>query len=485
MPESRIAVVHYHLRPGGVTGVISRTVRALRDDFSFAVLSGEPPSAAEGVGCPVAIVEGLGYHEDPDPGTGRGLVARLRESAEAALGGRPDIWHFHNHSLGKNPALGEVISILAGDGERLLLHIHDFAEDGRSENYRSLLRHVGGDPRRLSRLLYPVADHIHYGTINSRDHAALVRAGIPMRQVHLVHNPVEITSGEEAASADRTGRRRRFLYPSRAIRRKNIGELLLWASLAQDAQFAVTMAPLNPAQRPIYDGWVAFARAHRLPVEFEVGGGSRSLGALLKNSDAVITTSLAEGFGLAFVEPALVGRPIVGRDLPEVTDGLAQLGVVMTGLYNRLNVPIEWIGGDRFHRAIGRGLALARRRFNRDTTETDVDVAVAAARQGDMVDFGRLDEPMQESVILRILGTPGEGARISPGCLMPGPVWGDAVADNRKVIAQKLSSAAYAERLRRAYRDLLAAQISNPSELEGDAVLNEFLDPARFILIMT
>ncbi len=245
------------------------------------------------------------------------------------------------------------------------------------------------------------------------------------------------------------------------------------------------MAPLNLAQRPIYDGWVAFARAHRLPVEFEVGGGSHSLGALLKNSDAVITTSLAEGFGLAFVEPALAGRPIVGRDLPEVTGGLAQLGVVMTGLYNRLNVPIEWIGGDRFHRAIGRGLALARRRFNRETTETDVDVAVAAARQGNMVDFGRLDEPMQESVILRVLGTPGEAARISPGSLVPGPVWGDAVANNRDVITQKLSSAAYAERLRRAYRDLLAAQISNPSALEGDAVLNEFLDPARFILIMT
>lgn len=485
MPESRIAVVHYHLRPGGVTGVISRTVRALQDDFSFAVLSGEPPSAAEGVECPVAVVGGLGYHDDPDHGTGRGLVARLRESAVATLGGRPDIWHFHNHSLGKNPALGEVISILACDGERLLLHIHDFAEDGRSENYRSLLRHAGGDPRKLSELLYPVADHIHYATINSRDHAALVRAGIPMRQVHLVHNPVEVTAEEEAARADRNDRRRRFLYPSRAIRRKNIGELLLWASLAQDAEFAVTMAPLNPAQRPVYDGWVAFARAHRLPVEFEVGGGSHSLGTLLKGADAVITTSLAEGFGLAFVEPALAGRPIVGRDLPEVTGGLAQLGVVMTGLYNRLDVPIEWIGGDRFREAVGRGLSRARRRFNRETTEADVDAAVAAARQGDMVDFGRLDEPMQESVILRVLGTPGEASRISPGSLAPGPVWGDDVANNCDVITRKLSAAAYAERLCQAYRGLLAAQISDPSAIEGDALLNEFLDPARFILIMT
>lgn len=43
--------------------------------------------------------------------------------------------HWHNHSLGKNTAAPGVIRSLAHEGWRILLQVHDFAEDNRPENY--------------------------------------------------------------------------------------------------------------------------------------------------------------------------------------------------------------------------------------------------------------------------------------------------------------------------------------------------------------
>lgn len=484
MPGARVAVVHYHLRPGGVTRVISRTVRALADSFQFALLSGEAPSGRDAFGCPMAIVEGLGYLEDgarPVPD----LASRLMRSAKAMLGADPDIWHFHNHSLGKNPAVGEAVVGLASRGQRVLLHIHDFAEDGRSENYRVMLEHAGGDAGRLSALLYPIAGHVHYGTINSRDQGALVGAGVPAERVHLMHNPVEIeaTKGVEAAAPARD--RRHFLYPSRAIRRKNIGELLLWAVLDPGDRFSITMAPLNPAHRIIYDEWMDFACENNLPVDFEVGGGDRPLADLLGGADAAITTSLAEGFGLAFVEPILAGRPVVGRDLPEITAGLTALGIDVSGLYSRLDVPTDWIGENRLRDAIGSGLTLARRRFGRTTSAADVNEAICAACRDGIIEFGHLDENMQKSVIRKIIDSPLERSAVFPRKLMPGPVWSDDIVRKRNVIAERLSGPAYAARLERIYAHLLESEITEPVGLRADAILDQFLSPARFMLLMT
>ncbi|HPA20309.1 MAG TPA: glycosyltransferase [Verrucomicrobiae bacterium] len=488
MALARIAIVHHHLRPGGVTRVISRTVRALRDQFAFAILSGEPAAPEERPDCAVGVVKGLGYADDGAVPPAKALVRRLRESARAELGAPPDVWHFHNHSLGKNPVVSEAVAILATEGERLLLHIHDFAEDGRPANYRALLAHVGQDPARLSAMLYPRADHVHYATINSRDRSALVRGGIPPDHVHLVHNPVEMEAdtAPSPAASDVVGPRR-FLYPSRAIRRKNIGELLLWAGLAvRSDHFAVTLAPQNPAQRPIYQAWVEFARATNLPVDFEVGGGARPLAGLLRESTAAVTTSVTEGFGLAFVEPLLADRPVVGRDIPEITAGLSELGIALPGLYSRLDIPIDWIGTHRLHELFARDIARSRQLFGRQTSAADVDAATAAACRADKVDFGHLDEPLQRLVIQHILGNPRAREMIEPGCgLGPNSAHGESLARNRAMIARELSTGAYAARLKRAYSVVRASAMTPALALEPDAVLDQFLDPGRFLPLMS
>ena len=143
----KVAIVHYHLGHGGVGAVIAASSEALtRAGVRHVVLIGKQnPGGNHHPAASVREVPGLEYQTSVAPD---GLEERLRTAAEEALGFAPDIWHFHNHSLGKNSLMAEVISRLAEAGERMILQIHDLAEDGRPTNYRNI-----PDPARLYPLM--------------------------------------------------------------------------------------------------------------------------------------------------------------------------------------------------------------------------------------------------------------------------------------------------------------------------------------------
>ncbi len=127
----KIAIVHYHLRTGGVTRVVRHALDApTGSDMAVAVLSGEPPADPMPPGVRVEIVPELAY-ESAFAGDPRAAAEILQAAATKALGGPPDVWHIHNHALGKNRFLPMATAGLAEQGCRLLLQIHDFAEDGR------------------------------------------------------------------------------------------------------------------------------------------------------------------------------------------------------------------------------------------------------------------------------------------------------------------------------------------------------------------
>ena len=221
----RVAIVHYHLKRGGVTRVIESTLRGLKQSSSKApvsavVLAGEVPEDFP-YQEQAHAVEGLHYSNSqantPDPET---LLEQLRITARKALGGEPDLWHIHNHSLGKNEAMPGVVSLLAEAGEALLLQIHDFAEDGRPSNYSSNLQNS-----RFVDKLYPLGERVHYGLINGRDYTLFAENNIPETQRHQLPNPVEADpapSDAKSVTAIRSelGADKLFLYPVRALRRK-------------------------------------------------------------------------------------------------------------------------------------------------------------------------------------------------------------------------------------------------------------------------
>jgi len=337
-----VAIIHYHLRPGGVTRVIEETTAAL---------------AGLGVKCVVLAddVPGLGYGEDAGATQ---LAARLRAAASIALGARPDAWIFHNPTLGKNRDIPGVIEQFAHEGEAVLLHIHDLAEDGRDMNFVNIPD---------SAHLHLTAPRIHHAFINRRDMERFVASGLPPERAHMLHNPVAVESWSGNPARDSSEAPLVF-YPVRGIRRKNLGELCLLAALAPaGTRFAISRAPENPAEIPTHDYWRHFATAHELPVWFDVTDRLAPLPGLSADfqtwritASHWISTSVAEGFGQTFAEAAACRKPLIARDL-------------VTGF-----APVDRRGCYR-----------------------EIRVAGAA------MDFSALAEPTQAEVIRRALATPG------------------------------------------------------------------------------
>lgn len=489
----RLAIAHFHLRPGGVTRVIGHALAALsKSGARVAVLAGPSEHRDVPEGSCVREVDGLGYAEDlaGSASAAEGLAGRLKEAAREALGGPPDLWHFHNHSLGKSAAVPLAIERLAAEGQRLLLQIHDFPEDGRPANYRSLLEHVGQKRAALlGRRLYPQALHIHYATLNTRDLAFLRAAGVALERLHFLPNPVDLRDGGAGnvcplAPPAKAGL---FLYPTRAIRRKNIGEFLLWAAAGRkNDRFAVTLAPTSAGDRLIYDRWIAFARELMLPMEFEVGrDGTASFPQLLARATAVVTTSVAEGFGLAFLEPWLAGRPLLGRDLPEMTSDFKNEGLDLSSLYARLLVPLEWVDPAALRNAIEGAWPALLAAYGRSPRRGDVDKAFSAACEKDRVDFGRLDEALQEKVIRRVRTGKKSIRELSPSLLSSGREAASVIEKNRRLAEQLFNLDQYGQRLLEIYSHILESEPGPADPMNPDKLLDMFLAPDRFYLLRT
>jgi len=472
-----VAILHYHLRPGGVTRVIERAVKALGDKFDFIVLpgkAGKPDAMLTSISEPFQALE---YSDRNFSDIGK-LTDGLRFTARCLLGRDPDIWHIHNHSLGKNSTLPRIAAQLAREGCRLLLQPHDFAEDGRPTNYRLLRRHLGD--RGLNETLYPVGDHIFYAPINSRDRNFLEIAGIP----HVMLLPNAAPPFPEAEIQPDTSRQT-FLYPVRAIRRKNIGEFLLWSLLAEEnARFVITLAPKNPKARPIYDNWVRFAAELKLPVEFDVGSNPKvRFTDLVHGATALITTSIAEGFGLAFLEPWMAGKMLWGRNITEITEDFSNEGLDLSGLYDRLPVPLEWVGEAAFFQALETAMRQSYAAYSKPWKTEYLERARKALVIDGKVDFGVLNEPLQQQVIRYIAEHPSARDKLPRFDVDPSNE--EQIEKNRQIVEARYGLHTYAERLSAIYEGLVNTTPGHVAFVPSDAILDQFLKPERFNLLRT
>ena len=475
MNRLAVAIVHYHLRPGGVTRVIERAVEALGDKVDVLVLTGEA-SAPDDALTPISEpFQALEYSDEEDPEVGK-LAEDLRFTARCLLGRDPDIWHIHNHALGKNSFMPQFVWHLANAGCRLLLQPHDFAEDGRPENYRLLREHLGDG---LDDILYPNADHVWYAPINFRDKAFLEGIGLP----HVHELPNSVTQHvKQASQPAQPGKARTIVYPARAIRRKNMGEFLLWSLLAPEGhRFISTLAPQNPKALPVYDEWVAFAEELNLPVEFDAGRTSDFAG-LVQGATALISTSIAEGFGLAFLEPWLEGKMLIGRNIPEITADFSDEGLDLSTLYSTLPVPLEWVGEAAFFQTLETAMKQSYSDYSKDWKPEYFEQAKAALVVDGKVDFGILDESLQRKVIRHLVKHPEDRTMLPPFSPSPSP---PLIAHNRQVVCDQYSLAAYGERLLGIYRQLAATPPGKATSANAPELLNEFLQPERFNLLKT
>ena len=261
---------------------------------------------------------------------------------------KSDIIHAHNLNLGKNPVLTLAMHNLALEGYMIFNHCHDFAED-RPGNWDYLEEVIKGKYRRdLMDVLYPELGNYRLGVLNRKDLKRLEGYGIPSERYFLLPNPVSIpTHGPKDPGISR-GRivdqlslnpgKLIVTYPVRVIRRKNIGEFILLATLFQEeASWLVTQDPLNPREIEAYRQWVDFCTGEGIEILFEVGKRV-DFPELISASDFCISTSVQEGFGMVFMEPWLMGTPVIGRNIDYIIDDLANSGIVFPRLYDEISI---------------------------------------------------------------------------------------------------------------------------------------------------
>ncbi len=342
---------------------------------------------------------------------------------------RQTIIHAHNLNLGKNPVLTLALSAMARQGYHLFNHCHDFADD-RPDNME-FLQEIIEDyfQEDLHQVLYPDNSTSFFATLNSFDYQRLLQEGIPEKRVTLLPNPVNVNKTEGTVvenvrdeicqTLGLDGNKLLIIYPVRVIRRKNIGEFILLSSMfANRAHWLVTQPPRNPVEVKPYQNWKGFCQRFQLDIVFEAGIKVDFM-KLMIASDLCLTTSIREGFGMVFLEPWLLGTPVMGRNIDYVTSDLIESGVRFPLLYEEIMVKT------------GNGIT----------------------------DFAKLEMNQQQQIIGRVLQDEAFAEKIrrqNPALLkLFDEVPGVVIENNRKVIEEKYSLNNYAHTLYEVYRKMV------------------------------
>jgi glycosyltransferase involved in cell wall biosynthesis len=347
----KINIIHFHLRPGGVRRIIESQVKALFSvcpDAAIKIIAGESPEGFAGGLADAAIYKELDYLSEIPVSETVPMYNRILKILRKEIS-KSDITHCHNLNLGKNPLLAAAICDLIDEGYKIFLHFHDFAEDRPPilDFSRKILSRID---KAYNFVSYPESENCLFGVLTSCDRDRMLLHGIPANKIHLLPNPVDLGALPEkpadmALSREKIARKfqlqkdkKIFTYPVRAIRRKNIGEMLLLSALfRRDSEWLVTLPPQNPEEIPAFEDWVSFAESKNLPVHFNAGL-EMSFNDILSGSDACVTTSVMEGFGMVFLEPWLFGKAVLGRNLPNVTDDLKSQGMIFPRLYDEFRI---------------------------------------------------------------------------------------------------------------------------------------------------
>ncbi len=511
----QLAIVHYHLNRGGVSQVILNHLKSLAASNSglvidrVAILYGgrqaEWPDTIFNNAPPFDLelirVGDLEYDTFSETGA-RDLTTSMRSSLVAHGFNHDDtILHIHNHALGKNAALPATIIELVTDGYRVLLQVHDFVEDFRPENYRHLAAVLAcHDSDRLSARLYPQSRGIHYAVLNRRDRNIFVRSGVASERLHLLPNSVadftRFPDRREARQAvgrklEISDRQMLVTYPVRGIRRKNLGEMLLLSALdPREAIYAVTLGPLNPLEAESFSHWRHLAQELRLPCRFDVGGkAGLDYSTILAATDCMLTTSVAEGFGMVFLEAWLTGCPLVGRNLPEITADFSAAGIGLEMLYDELRVPLLIVDRKTVRERLINTYHSVCASYNQPPIEP-----VALHRQLDQlmgdecVDFAFLDGPLQEDVIRAVAGN----ARLTDNVLDANPnlnqtfqigpdTTAEMIGKYAGVVREKFSVDSAGKQLKQVYQRVCDSPGGGNVEPlpRGQAILNSFLNIQR------
>jgi glycosyltransferase involved in cell wall biosynthesis len=366
----KLVIVHYHLRPGGIRRIIElatpHLLRALPHLHSVVLATGEANDepwnqqfVRQLAPTPVTFrtEPGFGYVSEQHAPT-----AMLREQISRAvqqllLGADAHncvVWA-HNLGIGRNLLLAEELArACAGRGVPLVSHHHDWWFDNRWWRWPEIRTSGYATPSTVAQAIFPPLPGVRHATINQEDVTVLT----PQLRQATAWLP-NLAAPQDRPAATRLTTTRRWLHrqlgerhapvwilPCRFLRRKNIAEaVLLTRWLRPEAWLVTTGGASSADELPYFQKLQHAAQEHNWRVRFGVlrhaTPKAPSIPELLAASEAVLLTSIQEGFGLPYLEAAAAERPLLARQLPNIAPDLARFGFRFPQAYEEILVSPE------------------------------------------------------------------------------------------------------------------------------------------------
>ena len=338
----------------------------------------------------------------------------------------------HNITLGKNPVLTMAFAEWARKWKEVLFVslIHDFPEENRPENIDVLKKNFGKD---ISTILYPDISNMHFAVINNHAFEIMKKSGIPESKLHFIPNAILADKLYQLHPSERkkiskqllaklkhyAGRegykmslvKKNLLYPVRIIRRKNVLEAILFIYLlGKDKwQLWITQYPKNRTELQYWNNIRKVLKTLSVNVIAGFGNSSpllmgHTINELYNISDAVVNTSLQEGFGFAYCEAWLTGKPVVGRFVKGITDNFEKKGMKLKHMYNNIWVPFSWTNMGLLKKtSLEKNCKKARAGdIGGNVEERKKDIYKTTELNGHGIDFSDLDTENQMGVLMKI-----------------------------------------------------------------------------------
>ncbi len=363
----KLVIVHHHFRPGGVRRVIELATPHLVAHWpqrvrAVVLATGEAPDPVwlrafrqrlRGTPVKVLVQPPFGYVSEL-PRDGQRLTRRVMEGImqllREAMHDECLIWA-HNLGLGRNLYLARELTFTChGAGIPLIAHHHDWWFENRWHHFTAMREPGFRTLRAVASAVLAASPRICHVAINHAD-AAVLEKHFPGLAGWLP-NPVESAAPPPAARVRAAAAWLRqqlgedapvWLLPCRLLRRKNIAEALLLTRWLRPEAWLVTTGGVSSAEeQPYADALAAAAQMHGWRLRLGILRGDErqkpSVSEMLAASEAVLLTSLQEGFGLPYLEAAALRRPLVARELPNIAPDLAKFGFRFPQSYREVRV---------------------------------------------------------------------------------------------------------------------------------------------------
>jgi len=358
-----LIILHYHLRPGGVRRVIELAVPSLVrywpspiDRIMLAV--GEEPDLKwkthfqrqmPKLAVQFFIEPAFGYISEQNSPPSQ-IQQQIKMALNRLLNDAPPantlIW-IHNPAVGRNLLLTrELTSLCTARGLPLMMHHHDWWFDNRWHSWEELKRCGLRTLKSVAETIFPEGPCASHFAINQADSTRLEnrfarKAGWLPNLVTRDALPAKTAVRNASTWLHRTIGTAApvWILPCRFLRRKNIAEaLLLTRWLRPDGWLVTTGGVSSAGEKSYFEKIAAAAKRHAWPFRPALLAGDETnkpgIAELLAASEAVLLTSIQEGFGLPYLEAAAAERPLIARSLPNIAPDLAQFGFKFSQSYD-------------------------------------------------------------------------------------------------------------------------------------------------------